>query len=364
MGRIHADCESRDGQAGEGVMDQSLPITVQQRFSHIGTVEVAPLLARIPDELWDEEQERQKYPGSPHVQAKSIILRWSENRSIEAAFRDVNVVDCPAAEALMPESGDVFCELLERLHLISPEIGRVMLTKLPPGSSIAEHMDEGLYADYYDRFHICLQGDEGNTFKCGGETYHPKPGEVFWFNHKLKHSVENSGQVDRIHMIVDLVAPAYRAMRGLYYQAERSRDLWKEITPLLERHWWEISTYLDIPLDPDVERYNVMDDAGLLRCYTARFNGELIGYVVLICASLHYKSTKIANQDVLFLLPEYRRGRAGIGLIKFAEERLRQEGFSVIYQHQKIEHPALGVVLEKIGYKKIEHIWAKRLERS
>ena len=146
------------------------------------------------------------------------------------------------------------------------------------------------------------------------------------------------------------------------YQTERARDLWPEITPLLQQHWQEISTYLDIPLDPDVSRYNEADDADLLRCFTARLGGTLIGYAVFFLANLHYRSTKIMIQDVLFILPEYRRGRAGIGLIKFSEDKLREEGVAAVYQHQKIEHPVLGVILKRMGYTMVENIWAKRLD--
>ena len=160
------------------------------------------------------------------------------------------------------------------------------------------------------------------------------------------------------------------------YQRERARELWPEILPLLELHWQEIATYADIPLDPDVERYNSMDDAGFLRCYTARGERvedagkeirhiDLIGYsVISVAANLHYRSSKIAMQDVLFVHPDYRRTEAGIGLIRFTEASLCAEGVQVVYQHQKIAHPALGVVLKRQGYEEVERIWAKRLDKG
>ena len=160
------------------------------------------------------------------------------------------------------------------------------------------------------------------------------------------------------------------------YQRERAVDLWDEILPLLELHWREIATYPDIPLDPDVDRYNAMDEAGFLRCYTARAERQedagkdirhidLIGYAVFSVASnMHYRSSRIAVQDVLFIAPAHRNTKAGLGLIRFSECALSAEGVRVVYQHQKVAHPALGVILERRGYECVENIWAKRLDKG
>lgn len=146
------------------------------------------------------------------------------------------------------------------------------------------------------------------------------------------------------------------------FRRERSHDLWGEISPLLEEHWKEIATFNDIPLDPDVERYNAIEDAGGLRCYTVRVKGRLVGYAVFaITGGLHYKSSKMAWQDVLFVLPEYRVGRIGAGLILYTESELAKEGVLAIYHHEKLAAPQLGLILRRIGYQTVENIWVKRL---
>src|SRR5260221_377847 len=43
-----------------------------------------------------------------------------------------------------------------------------------------------------------------------------------------------------------------------------------EMLPLLEAHYAEISSYPDIPLDPDWPAYADLDAAGVLRVFTAR----------------------------------------------------------------------------------------------
>ena len=154
-------------------------------------------------------------------------------------------------------------------------------------------------------------------------------------------------------------------MSLISYQRERARDLWADINPLLQVHWREIATYEDIPLDPDVDRYNAMDDAGAMRCYTARAEGALIGYAVFsLATNMHYRSSAIAVQDVLFVLPEHRKTRAGLGLIRYTERELKKEGVILILQHEKIANPELGVILERLGYEALETIRGKRLDKG
>lgn len=148
------------------------------------------------------------------------------------------------------------------------------------------------------------------------------------------------------------------------YQRERSHDLWAEITPLLEVHHREIAHYPDIPLDPDVERYNAAEDAGMLRCYTARVGERLVGYATFFLNNnLHYKSSLQAAQDVIFVLPEYRCGRIGISLIKYCDAALRAEGVQATYQHVKAAHN-FGPLLERMGYELVDLIYAKRLDKG
>ena len=323
-----------------------------------------PLLARLAaqPELW-QAGPRETYEGSAHSQAQSILVRWvADPQSVEGVLNSTESVDHPAAPLLMPELGEAVMSVLEQVGVIG-ELGHVMLTRLPPRGGIARHMDEGIYADLYDRFHLCLQGDAGNRFECGGETYHPAPGEIFWFNHKRPHEVRNDGTIDRIHLIVDVMAPAFTELRGLYYQAELVSDLWEEVMPLLETHWREIAHYQDIALKPDIETYARLQAAGQLRCYTARDSGRLIGYVVFfVRPSLHYVTSLQAHQDVLFVALDYRKGMVGVRLIRFAEQRLKAEAVQVIYHHAKRTNK-VGELLTRLGYELVDEIYAKRLDR-
>lgn len=135
-----------------------------------------------------------------------------------------------------------------------------------------------------------------------------------------------------------------------------------EIKPLLWEHWAEIAHYADIPLDPNWPQYEAMEAGGLLRIYTVRdLRFALIGYCIYVVAQgLHYRPVTYANQDILFLLPEYRRGRIGRDLVRFTEEALKQEGVHIVLQHVKVKFN-FGPMLVRDGYEPIDTIYGKRL---
>ena len=76
----------------------------------------------------------------------------------------------------------------------------------------------------------------------------------------------------------------------------------REIEPLLEEHWKEIALNKDkIKLNPDWRAYADLDSINALRIYTARKDGKLMGYfVVIVSKSLHYRDHLFANNDIIF----------------------------------------------------------------
>lgn len=150
-------------------------------------------------------------------------------------------------------------------------------------------------------------------------------------------------------------------MSGLIVAREPIQTLWTEIVPLLYAHWREIATWQDIELNPDLDSYEALEEAGMLRVYTAREDGKLVGYAAFfVRTNMHYSDSLQAQQDVLFLAPSHRKGTTGIRLIQRAEEELAKEGVQVVYHHVKVAHD-FGPVLERKGYKLVEKIYAKRI---
>ena len=154
-------------------------------------------------------------------------------------------------------------------------------------------------------------------------------------------------------------------MRSVRFQRERFTDAFDDALPLLERHRQEIAHFAHIPLDVDIRMYVACETNDRLRVYTARDGDTLVGYACyFVGPNPHYQGSKQAKQDVLYLAPEYRKGSTGIRLVEFADAQLAVEGVQAVYHHVKNAHPALGVILERMGYEAVERVYVKRLDRK
>ena len=92
-------------------------------------------------------------------------------------------------------------------------------------------------------------------------------------------------------------------------QHESLTSVKEDIKPLLEKHWEMVALNQGkIRLNPDWKEYARLDAAGILRIFTARQEGKLVGYcVLLVSQSIHYKDHKFASNDVvLFFLNNVR----------------------------------------------------------
>lgn len=80
----------------------------------------------------------------------------------------------------------------------------VRLLRLHVGSRIAEHTDRALdFDDGEIRLHVPIVTSDQLFFYLDGERLVMRPGECWYTNVNLPHSVENRGTVDRIHLVID-----------------------------------------------------------------------------------------------------------------------------------------------------------------
>jgi mannose-6-phosphate isomerase-like protein (cupin superfamily) len=157
---------------------------------------------------WREHRLRQEYEGSNHADTECIFFRMPEDLSLKGAWTDLSAVNYPATHEF-----PLVTELLRRsvaLVLDAMSLGRVMAVSLKPGGVITAHVDEGVYANHYMRFHLVLRGT--CYFRCGLETVHMRAGQLWWFNHTQEHEVFNDGESPRINLIFDAVSPTYRRL--------------------------------------------------------------------------------------------------------------------------------------------------------
>src|SRR4051812_26390781 len=97
------------------------------------------------------------------------------------------------------------------------------------------------------------------------------------------------------------------------FQCESYAGVLEEIKPLLDLHWNEIASHKErFLLEPDWKKYEALANNGVMRIFTARENGALIGYAIFfVTPHLHYKKMIIAKNDITYLCPDFRKGSAG-----------------------------------------------------
>lgn len=136
------------------------------------------------------------------------------------------------------------------------------------------------------------------------------------------------------------------------FARERLLDVMDEVEPLLQEHYNEIALHKDrIKLAPDWNEYMLMEERGGLVIFTARNEQKaLIGYsAFFVYWHPHYRDTKVASNDVLFLRKEHRKGTTGIRLIRYCEEWLREMQIDKLVWHVKQSND-FTPILKRMGY--------------
>lgn len=157
----------------------------------------------------------------------------------------------------------------------------------------------------------------------------------------------------------------------MLFQREHVSALRQEVAPMLEQHWSEVAHYPDVPLDVDWALYAALDDADRFRAYSVRTRqGALAGYQAFMLLRAptghpHYRSTPMAQMDVLYLAPEHRGRMVGARFIDWCDRQLRAEGVIVVRHHLKARTGLnYGSLLERVGYVLEDLVYARRLDRG
>lgn len=146
------------------------------------------------------------------------------------------------------------------------------------------------------------------------------------------------------------------------YKQEILQTAFSDALELFKLHWDEVALNKDfIELNPNYEAYQACEQNESLKIFTAREDGQLVGYfAVIITRSLHYADHKFANNDVIFMHKDHRKGSASIKLIKFAMECLKEDGVSMLMMNVKVHRP-YDIILKRLKFDHVENVYSKRL---
>jgi aspartyl/asparaginyl beta-hydroxylase len=177
-----------------------------KNFQYIGQADVIPLLSQLQrqPELWKADTYLRDYPQGPFGDTETVFLRFPPASVSELERGEKDQHECVWMDGIvhLPSARPLILWLMARME--GERLGRCMINKLRPGGKIYPHADTPVHANYWDRHHIVLQASKGANFRCGEETIHMSQGDVWWFQNALEHEVHNNGQLERIHMIVDI----------------------------------------------------------------------------------------------------------------------------------------------------------------
>lgn len=178
---------------------------------------------------WTNHFNQQDYNGD----WKSISLR-----SISGNIMDANAH--PGAEyhnTVLLEQCSYFAEVLTSINC---EKEAVRLLSLAPGSIIKTHVDQELgYPDGYFRIHVPVQTNPDVEFIVNDHNLVMKPGECWYANFSLPHSVANRGTTNRIHLVIDCKRNDWSdrvfAESGYCFETERQMQSEKPDPATLEK---------------------------------------------------------------------------------------------------------------------------------
>jgi len=146
------------------------------------------------------------------------------------------------------------------------------------------------------------------------------------------------------------------------FQTEKLETVVDDAKELLFQHYQELTQYKSkIILKPIWEKYFDLEKNSKFFLFTARNNGELVGYSGFFLDShIHYADTLVAVNDVLFLKKEFRQGLTGIRLLKYSEKEMAKLGADKISWHVKFSND-FRPILHRMGYLDEEVIVTKMI---
>lgn len=214
---------------------------------------IAKRLAELESSIWNIDVSRQAYGHGPHNRTNSVILQYcrgepeiDKQKALElnrtgnspnnnSNWQNNNVIPPKNMQLWRLRNQNDFNEDIKNIEskfiddqlnyytdIIVKQLEKdfdgmsalVLYVKLPAGKSIGPHTDGGYYLSIVHRLHIPIVTNDkvyftlenvNNTKDPNKVSINMKQGILYEINNQHRHSVQNSGLIDRIHLIVDII---------------------------------------------------------------------------------------------------------------------------------------------------------------
>lgn len=187
-----------------------------RKLAEIGP-DIGPIQAELAahPELWNQYTLRTEGYAPAHNEVSDIWVRYN---AWEEYLRLKQVPGMPSDVAVMQfvwaEHESVWYPDSEKLpHLKSfifeamrywegERLGGVLITRIPPGGSVAPHIDGGWHAGYYEKLALQIHSAPGQVFWYEDGEFECEPGTIYAFDNSQPHAVYNRSDQERVTCII------------------------------------------------------------------------------------------------------------------------------------------------------------------
>jgi len=148
------------------------------------------------------------------------------------------------------------------------------------------------------------------------------------------------------------------------YSEDTFENVMMDFMILLPEHMAEMNYFHKngAKFDPDYGAYIRGQDQGKFVLVTAKDSGVLVGYIVFgISRHIRYQSTLVAQEDLYYVVPDYRRQGIAKKLFEVAEAKLKEYNVDFVFATTKTYLDRSGL-LEQSGYECFEKKFAKKIK--
>jgi hypothetical protein len=170
-------------------------------FKFHGNFDVSGILNHLStySDEWLENKDRQIL-YEVHKETSSIFVYDHSNAWAIGDKYDLKIND---SQSVMIDLVSPIVKTLESIH--DGKVGKCVFIKMPAHKSVREHVDRMDYLGAVRRHHIPITTNSDVVFFVNKESKNMKVGECWEINNNLLHSVENNGETERTHLMVDIL---------------------------------------------------------------------------------------------------------------------------------------------------------------
>ncbi len=186
---------------------QKLKKTTDWSILHVKDYNVDALVeySKLLDSEWNYDTSRQE-TYKTHKETQMFPVRFMDYEWNPGD--QINVVDKNEISSI--EAKREFDYIITDLeNIYDSKAVRIEFVKMPGKTSIRPHVDGGEMLYLIRRCHLPMVTHEDVLFTVLDNTMNMKAGSAYEINNGMPHSVINNSNVDRIHLIVDLLPNEY-----------------------------------------------------------------------------------------------------------------------------------------------------------